>query len=199
MGSSLDYMANEAEVPNPIPQFCAEWFSQYEGGRWFRETLSWTCSHLDTVVPGPHSPVVVHRVLQSLFDQVLILRNAPSLWYSITCRTSLHHRGNPTLGSVLPAHRGSATAFSAYVIKVNSLFIGRNNGIEKFIRLGASKQNSHVGNTCHFVVIGELMWDPSTASIRFAGCVQMIFNSYMGTVECLRQLLYCLRWIRLYY
>ena len=66
--------------------------------------------------------------------------------------------------------------FSACVIKANPLFIGRHNGVEKSTRLGAPKQNSRVGNACRFVVIGEVMWDPSTASIRFADCVQMIFN-----------------------
>ena len=92
------------------------------------------------------------------------------------------------MGSILSAHRGSATAFSACVIKANPLFIRRDNGVEKSTRLGAPKQNSRVSNGCRFVVIGELIWDPSTASIRFADCVQMGFNGFMGTVECFRKL-----------
>ena len=159
--------------------------------------MSWTCLRLGVAVLGPHGSVVVNRVLQSLFDRVPALRNAPALCYSTTRRALPYRRENPALGSVLPAHRDSATAFSACVIKINSLFSLRDNRVEKYIRLGALKQDFRVGNACRFAVIGELMRDPSTASIRFADCVQMSFNCCMKAVECFHKLPCRLRWIRL--
>ena len=141
----------------------------------------------------------MHTVLQSLFGQVPELRKAPAHCYSITRKALPYRSGNLALGSILPTHHGSATAFSACVIKANPLFIRRDNGVEKSTRLGAPKQNSRVSNACHFVVIGELMWDSSTALIRFANCVQMDFSGCMGTVKCFRRLPYRLRWIRLDY